>query len=161
MRFVVTLIVALVLTLGPSSGQASAVVGYDSEYAGESAFLNIAPGPSQPFQVFFKNTGTATWQKNTASQVNLAICRADKTTCNVFSPNAEWNDGTWLSSIAYATTSQDVVMPGELGTFVYQIKAPLTVPSGTYRFSGDLVLARTLQSIHPQGYYQEATVAGP
>ena len=161
MRFVVTPIIALILMVGPSSGQASAVVGYDSDYAGESAFLNIAPGPSQPFQVFFKNTGMTTWQKNTASQVNLSICRADKTTCNVFSPNAEWNDGTWLSSIAYATTSQDVVMPGELGTFVYQIKAPLTVPSGTYRFSGDLVLARTLQSIHPQGYYQEATVAGP
>ena len=53
MRFVVTLIVALVLTLGPSSGQASAVVGYDSDYAGESAFLNIAPDPSQLFQVFF------------------------------------------------------------------------------------------------------------
>jgi len=63
MRFVVTLIVALVLTLGPSSGQASAVVGYDSDYAGESALLNIAPDPSQPFQVFFKNTGTTTWQK--------------------------------------------------------------------------------------------------
>ena len=117
MRFVVTPIIALILMVGPSSGQASAVAGYDSDYAGESAFLNIAPGPSQPFQVFFKNTGTTTWQKNTASQVNLAICRADKTTCNVFSPNAEWNDGTWLSSIAYATTSQDVVMPGELGTF--------------------------------------------
>src|SRR2546421_1829565 len=55
MRFAVTPILALVLTLGPSSRQASAVVGYDSDYAGESAFLNIAPGPSQPFQVFFKN----------------------------------------------------------------------------------------------------------
>jgi len=32
MRFVVTPIVALVLTLGPSSGQASAVVGYDQRY---------------------------------------------------------------------------------------------------------------------------------
>src|SRR5207237_9315 len=78
MRFVVTPIIALVLTLGPSSGQASAVVGYDSEYAGESAFLNIAPGPPQPFQVFFKNTGTATCQKNPASKVNLAICHAVK-----------------------------------------------------------------------------------
>ena len=161
MHFAVTPIVALVLTLGPSSGQASAVVGYDSEYAGESAFLNIAPGPSQPFQVFFKNTGTTTWQKNTASQVNLAICRADKTTCNAFSPNADWNDGTWLSSIAYATTSQDIVNPGELGTFAYHVKMPLTAQSGTYRFNGDLAIARTLQKIHPQGYYQDATVAAP
>src|SRR5207245_3013127 len=112
MRFVVTLIVALVLTLGASSGQASAVVGYDSDYAGESAFLNIAPGPSQPFQVFFKNTGTTAWQKNAASQVNLAICRADKTTCNVFSPNADWNDGTWLSSIDYVLTCMNDVSTG-------------------------------------------------
>ena len=161
MRFVVTPIIALVLTLGLSSGQASAAEGYDSDYAGESAFLNIGPGPSQPFQVFFKNMGTTAWQKNTTSQVNLAICRADKTSCSVLSPNADWNDGTWLSSIAYATTTQDVVMPGELGTFAFHVKVPLTAQSGTYRFNGDLALARTLQAIHPQGYYQEATVAGP
>ena len=161
MRLAVTTIITTVLLSLGSAGLASAVEGYDSDYAGESAFLNIGPGASQPFQVFFKNTGTAAWQKNTASQVNLAICRADKTTCNAFSPNVDWNDGTWLSSIAYATTSQDIVNPGELGTFAYHVKMPLTAQSGTYRFNGDLVIARTLQKIHPQGYHQDATVAAP
>ena len=161
MRLAVTTIITTVLLSLGSAGLASAVEGYDSDYAGESAFLNIGPGASQPFQVFFKNTGAAAWQKNTASQVNLAICRADKTTCNAFSPNVDWNDGTWLSSIAYATTSQDIVNPGELGTFAYHVKMPLTAQSGNYRFNGDLVIARTLQKIHPQGYYQDATVAAP
>ena len=36
MRFVVTRIVALVLTLGPSCGQASGVVGYDQGYYQEA-----------------------------------------------------------------------------------------------------------------------------
>ncbi len=36
MRFVVTRIVALVLTLGPSCGQASGVVGYDQGYYHEA-----------------------------------------------------------------------------------------------------------------------------
>src|SRR5207253_7269372 len=31
---------------------------------------------------------------------------------------------------------------------------------GTYRFNGDLVLSTTGEKIHPDGYYQDATVGG-
>jgi len=158
-RLAIALTAALlaVFNLQPQSAVA-AVPGYDSDYAGESAFVTIAPGTPQSFTVFFMNTGTTPWRKGSPSQVNLAICRADKTTCNVFSPNAAWNDGSWLSQIAYATTTQDVVMPGELGTFTYRISAPSGIEHSNYRFNGDLVHAQTLQHIHPQGYYQDATV---
>lgn len=160
MRGIATAVAAasLAVSLVIQAEPAAAVAGYDSEYAGESAFLAIAPGTPQSFTVFFMNTGTTPWAKGTPTQVNLAICRADKTTCNVISPNAAWNDGSWLSQIAYATTTQDVVLPGQLGTFTYRVSAPTGIEHANYRFNGDLVHAQTLRHIHPQGYYQDATV---
>lgn len=47
--------------------------------------------------------------------------------------------------------------PGSLATFAYNIKAPSNA-TGTHRFNGDLVLAKTGERIHPQGYFHEATV---
>jgi hypothetical protein len=139
----------------------AAVAEYDSAYAGESAFYTTGPGATGQFQVFFENKGTATWRKGTASQVILGVCLADKTTCGVDSPNATWNDGSWLSSRAYSTHIQAEVAPGQLGTFVYSFKVPMTVTSGVYRFHGDLALAMTGQQIHPEGYYHEAVCACP
>jgi len=153
-------VVAALLSAGPTRAEA-AVAGYDSAYAGESAFVTTGPGASGQFQVFFANTGASTWRKGTATQVNLAVCLEDKTTCNVESPLATWNDGSWLSNRAYSTHIQTEVAPSQLGTFVYSFKVPLTVSSGIYRFHGDLSLAATGEQIHPQGYYQEATCACP
>ena len=155
--------IALMTLLAPQllGGSAVAVPGFDSAYAGESAFLTVGPGMSGQFQVFFMNTGTATWRKGTASQINLVVCAADKITCNVDSPQASWNDGSWLSSRAYSTHIQTEVAPGRLGTFVYSFKVPLDVISGNYRFNGDLAQATTGLRIHPEGYYQDATCSCP
>src|SRR5439155_13195519 len=106
-RFVVTTFMAfLVLTVLPLSGSARAVPGYDSDYADESAFFQTAPG---------------------RRAIHPRHLREDKTTCNVLSPDAAWNDGGWLSQIAYATTTQDVVAPNQLGTFSYNIKPPFGI----------------------------------
>ena len=89
MRFVVTTFMAfLVLTVLPLSGSARAVLGYASDYADESAFFQTAPG---------------------RRAIHPRHLREDKTTCNVLSPDTAWNDGGWLSQIAYATTTQGVV----------------------------------------------------
>ncbi|MGH2798805.1 MAG: IPT/TIG domain-containing protein, partial [Thermoleophilaceae bacterium] len=100
------------------------------------------------------------WTKGTATQVDLAACLADKTTCNAQDASeAPWNDGTWLSAVRYATHVQTSVAPGQLGTFAYNVKAPAGVAAGTYRFNGDLVLSVTGERIHPEGYFQDATVS--
>lgn len=149
----------LALSMMAQALPANAVVaGYDSAYSGESDFVALAPGQSNPFQVFFQNTGTTTWTVGTSSQVDLAACQADKVTCNAQdSTEAPWNAG-WLSSTRYATTTQTSVAPGGVGTFKYTVTAPAGATAGTYRFNGDLVLASTGALIHPQGYYQDATV---
>ena len=76
----------------------------------------------------------------------------------MISPNAAWNDGTWLSQIAYATTTQASVSPGQLATFEYHIRPPLGLAHSLYRFHGDLVRGATLRLVHPEGYYQDATI---
>src|SRR5438105_9859406 len=148
-------LIALCLAFTPTS--ALAVTGYDSAYSGESAFVMIDPGQTQSFQVFFSNTGTVTWAKGSDTEVDLAACLADKVTCNAQDPtDSTWNSG-WLSTTRYATTTQASVAPGSLATFAYNIKAP-TGATGTRRFNGDLVVASSGARIHPEGYYQDATV---
>jgi hypothetical protein len=162
MRKIVTAVTAAALSLSmlAAAVPASAVTGYDSAYAGESAFVNISPGQTLNFQVFFANTGTTTWSRGTGTQVDLAACLEDKTTCNAQdATEASWNSG-WLSATRYASTVQTTTAPGALGTFSYNIAAPANVTAGTYRFNGDLVLSSTGEKIHPDGYYQDATVGG-
>jgi hypothetical protein len=150
-------ILTLVATfLAPGPTAQAFVPGFDSAYAGESAFLTVIPGQTYNFQVFFMNTGQTTWRKGTSTQVNLTICLENKVSCNVTSPHSDWNVG-WLSERAYATHSQDAVTPIEVAGFTYNIKVPLTAKEGIYRFNGDLTLPNG-QQIHPEGYYQEATI---
>jgi uncharacterized repeat protein (TIGR01451 family) len=149
-------LIALCLAFTPKP--AAAVTGFDSLYFGESAFLTLDPGQSGQFVAIFTNTGTTTWQKGTPSQVNLAACLNDKVTCNVAPEESAWNDGSWLSTTAYATTSRDSVARGQNGFFIYTVKVPASA-TGTVRFNGDLVLASSGARIHPEGYYQDATVS--
>src|SRR5256714_4486200 len=100
MRKIVTAVSAAALSLSmlASAVPALAVSGYDSAYAGESAFVNISPGQTLNFQAFFANTGTTTWSKGTGTEVDLAACLEDKPTCNPQDPaEASCNTG-WLSA---------------------------------------------------------------
>src|SRR5207249_4232534 len=158
MRKITTAITAaaLAFSMMAAAVPAAAVTGYDSAYAGESAFVNITAGQTQNFQVFFANVGTTSWQKGGATEVDLAACLEDKVTCNAQDASeATWNSG-WLSATRYATTTQTITPPGSLGTFSYNITAPTGVAAGIYHFNGDLVLSSTGEKIHPEGYFQDA-----
>src|SRR5437868_980393 len=162
MRKITTAVTAVALSLSmlAMAVPAAAVASYDSAYASESAFVNIAPGQTQSFQVIFVNTGTTTWTRGTATQVDLAACLDDKTTCNSQdAAEATWNNSQWMSAVRYATTTQTSVAPGSFATFSYNVTAPSNVAAGTYRFNGDLVLSTSGEKIHPEGYYQDATVS--
>jgi len=138
----------------------AAVAGYDSAYAGESAFLNLNPGQTGTFTVFFANTGSTSWVRGTTTQVDLATCLEDKVTCNVQDASeAPFNSG-WLSTSRYTTHTQTTVAPGQIGTFTYNVMVPAATAAGTYRFNGALVLASTGADIHNEGYYQDVTVGG-
>jgi IPT/TIG domain-containing protein len=138
---------------------AAAVSGFDSAYAGESAFVSLTPGQSNEFQVFFANTGATTWTVGSTSQVDLLACMEDKVTCDAQdATEATWNPGSWLSATRYATTTQASVAPGSIATFKYTVTAPAGVAAGTYHFNGDLGLHSTAAKLHPEGYFQDAAV---
>lgn len=163
MRGVISAVSAVALAVGliGQAGLADAVAGYDSAYAGESAFLSLAPGESGSLTVFFLNTGTTTWTKGAATQVDLAACEDDKLSCDAQDASeAAFNSG-WLSATRYATHTQASVPPGMVGTFTYTVKAPADAAAGTYRFNGALVLASSGADIHNEGYFQDVTVAAP
>src|SRR5947209_7150976 len=157
---VVATALALTVTLGLTAGTSRAAIGYDSSYQFESAFLTLAPGDNGTLAVFFANTGSTAWVQGTGTQVNLAVCDSSKIVCNVPSINASFGS-SWLSTTAYATHTKSVVSPGDFSPLSYGIKVPAGQTSGTYRFNGDLVLAATGERIHPEGYYQDVTVAAP
>src|SRR5438093_1309979 len=164
MRRITTAISAAALSLSMALGMnlgvtQAATPGYDSAYQFESAFLTLKPADSGTFSVFFANTGTTSWTAGAGTQVNLAVCAADKVTCNVASAQAAWASG-WLSSTAYATHTKSVVSPGDFSAFTYNVKVPAGTTSGTYRFNGDLVVGATGDRIHPEGYYQDSSVTG-
>jgi len=150
--------VSMALSLNLGTTQA-ATPGYDSAYQFESAFLTLKPADSGTFSVFFANTGTTSWIAGGGTQVNLAVCAADKVTCNVASAQAAWASG-WLSSTAYATHTKSVVAPGDFSAFTYNIKVPTGQAGGVYRFNGDLVVGATGDRVHPEGYYQDSNVTG-
>src|SRR5207247_9438108 len=163
MRRITTSISAAALSLSMALGMnlgvtQAATPGYDSAYQFESAFLSLKPGDAGTFSVGFANTGTTAWTAGSGTQVNLAVCAADKVTCNVTSAQSTWASG-WLSSTAYATHTKSVVVPGDFSAFTYNIKVPSGTTAGTYRFNGDLVLSSSGDRIHPEGYYQDGTVS--
>ncbi|MBI3522185.1 MAG: hypothetical protein HY071_03675 [Chloroflexi bacterium] len=154
-------VAALLLVLaGPILPARAASI--DSAYRFESAFVTgLRPGDTAQFSVFFDNTGASAWVSGTATQVNLGICRSDQVTCNVTSDKAAWNPGSWTTATAYATQAKSAVPVGDFTAFSYSVKVPAGTPQGRYRFNGDLVLAGSGTSIHPEGYYQDATVIAP
>ena len=165
MRRIVTAISAAALALSMVSYAMpanAAVPGFDSAYAGESAFLTLNPGQAGTFTVFFANTGTNAWTKGTATQVDLAACLEDKVTCNQQDASeAPFNPATggWLSATRYATTTQTAVAPGAIGTFTYNVSVPATA-TGLHRFNGALVVSTTGADVHNEGYYQDVNVPG-
>jgi hypothetical protein len=124
--------------------------GWSSSYSGESVFTNQPAGGSGQFSAIFFNDGSQTWAPGV---VGLLICLADKTTCNVTSPNAAYASG-WFSSTVYATVSA-TVPPGSNGFFIYNFVVPTGTAAGTVAtFNGDVGLIASGLELRPQGYFQ-------
>ena len=139
----------------------AAADGFDSDYAGESAFLTLAPGESGVLSVFFANTGTTAWLLGTATQVDLTACLEDKLTCDAQDPQDAALNGGWRSATRYTTHVQSAVSPGQVGTFTYSVRVPVGAAAGTHRLNGTLVVSATGQHLRDQGYYHDVTVTAP
>ncbi|MFA4931172.1 MAG: hypothetical protein WC570_04900, partial [Patescibacteria group bacterium] len=102
-----------------------------SDNASEYQFQFVAVNTIQPLEngelveinAVIKNTGKATWYKNGSYPVHLG-------TYNPPDRNSSFVYYTWLSDNRPAEMMEDMVVPGEVATFRFTIKADVT--PGTY-----------------------------
>ena len=125
------------LVIGATFTQLTAP-GYGASPCTPSAFVSLRPGETRQLVAMFNNTGSTGWSRGGGSQVNLAVCCP----LNTAGPNADWNSA-WLSTIAYATSTNTFVGSGSVGTFAFTVRAPAAATPGDYTFDSGLVLAST------------------
>src|SRR2546428_127971 len=80
----------------------------------------LAPGATTSYSVRFRNTGLLPWQRGGSAQVNLGV---SANTAEIIRAGIAVN---WMSGDRIATTAEQVVLPGTLGTFTFTVKAPMT-----------------------------------
>ncbi len=111
-------------TFTTSADGAFHLTSLHSAWAGQTDPGVLAPGQVASVTLRFANTGTETWQQGFAGkQLNLGIVGDSL-------GFAEMAVG-WLSANRIATTVEQAVAPGGVGTFTFQVKAP-NAP-GSYR----------------------------
>lgn len=110
----------------------------------------LAPGQVATVTLRFRNTGTEVWQRGVAGQqVNLGI-PGDSVAYAGLSVG-------WPSANRVATTTESAVAAGELGTFTFQLRAPLAI--GSYRLPLRPVVDG-LAWLEDQGVYVPLVVTG-
>ncbi len=92
----------------------------------------LAPGTTTSYSVRFRNTGLLPWQRGGSAQVNLAVA-GDATEFTRAGIGVNW-----ISENRIATTGEQIVLPGMLGSFTFTVRAPTT--PGTYRVPLRLVV---------------------
>lgn len=98
---------------------------FEATYAGESAFITLRRGGVGQFVVVYANTGTETWTRGTSTEAQLRV-PPDKEDHRSFALG-------WVAERVYATQTQDVIAPGQLGAFAYNVAVPERAAARVYR----------------------------
>ncbi len=96
------------------------VVDYHSRWVSESAFPTLRVGQvSGPLSIAFRNAGSQAWIRGTLGQEARLAVNQD---------NAQWAalGVNWLSANRVAPQTEATVTPGGVGTFTFQVRAPMT-----------------------------------
>lgn len=102
--------------------------GYHSAWVGQSAPAALCPHQQVEVTVLIRNSGDVAWTRGTPSQVVLGSNGPPGNT-------ADFDIGILKQPLynrdRYGTYAEDVVRPGEVGTFTFRLQAPAF--PGTYR----------------------------
>jgi len=96
------------------------VVDYHSRWVSESAFPTLRVGQvSGLLSIAFRNAGSQAWIRGTLGQEARLAVNQD---------NAQWAalGVNWLSANRVAPQTEATVTPGGVGTFTFQVRAPMT-----------------------------------
>ena len=118
------LLAGSVVVLSETSPQ-SLALAFHAELVDQGPSPTLAPGATATYTIRFRNIGIVPWQRGTVRQVNLGV-----TGNSVEYAEAGIAVG-WLAPSRPATTSEALVLPGMIGTFTFNVRAPAT--PGVYR----------------------------
>jgi uncharacterized protein YkwD len=96
------------------------LVDYHSRWVSQSAYPTLRVGElSGPLSISFRNAGSLSWVRGTLGQEARLAVNQD---------NARWAalGVNWLSANRVAAQSEAMVVPGAIGTFSFQVRAPTT-----------------------------------
>ncbi len=96
------------------------VVDYHSRWVAQSAYPTLKVGQiSSPLSISFRNAGSQSWIRGTLGQEARLAVNQD---------NAQWAalGVNWLSANRVAAQTEATVTPGGVGTFTFQVRAPMT-----------------------------------
>ena len=97
---------------------------YSNQWFSQSDWPIITAGDTKTLAFKFKNMGYATWYNSGSNPIRLATSNPIDRSSVFFNPSS------WLSSNRTTAMDEAQVLPGEIGTFTFTVKAPLS--PGTY-----------------------------
>lgn len=155
-KMLLTVASALAIAAGAflSYPVAAAEAGFHAAYFSESSFLSLTRGQTGQFSVGFSNTGDQAWVKSTAGQAVSLHTAAPLD--NATDSAAGWASG-WSAPNIYAKQLSDLVAPGQVGFFVYNVTVPAAAALGAHTFYGRPVVDG-VGPLEDYGYYQIATI---
>jgi len=110
-------VVALVVMVGRVGSAGAASYGYAAQEMIRSAqVVEVAPGQTVEFTVGFKNTGTTLWGNGGSNFVSIYTYDPKYRT-------SSFRDASWYRT-NQPTKLDSLVVPGQIGTFRFQLKAP-------------------------------------
>src|SRR5207245_8913371 len=96
--------------------------GLHSAWTSQTAVPMLQPAATSPITLMFRNTGTKTWTKGVVgSQVALGVA-GDSTAYSAMGMN-----GGWPSANRVAVQNESIVAPGNVATFTFTVRAPLSL----------------------------------
>lgn len=117
----------------PSSPGAAVSAGFHSAWVDQSAYPRLTPGARAAVTLRFRNAGTEPWIAGVAGrQANLGVVGDSLRFAELGLTTG------WLSGNRPATTAESVVASGDVGTFTFPVRAPLS--PGAYRIDLALVI---------------------
>jgi len=116
----VLVVVSFLLAAGRSALATTTPEGFHSAWVSQDPWPTLGAGAATTYTMRFRNAGTEMWVKGVpARQVNLGVV-------NDSLAFTEMAVG-WMSSNRPATTTENTVAPGAVGTFTFTIRAPATL----------------------------------
>ncbi|HPH78890.1 MAG TPA: hypothetical protein PLH65_02295, partial [bacterium] len=94
---------------------------YSAEWFSQSDWPLITEGDTKTLQIKYKNVGAKTWYNYGDNPVRLG------TNDPIDRNSVFYNPSDWIAENRPATMDESEVKPGEIATFTFVIRAPLTV----------------------------------